>query len=127
MQKVVGSSPISRLREAALLERLRVSDACYYVSAETLASRRVRLVEFRGGPGAAADRHRASACPASFTPVSANPDRQRQQRSFSKLEDVKREDSKRRFRETTAGERIENALRLSALTTELRSGLRPRQ
>jgi hypothetical protein len=59
--------------------------------------------------------------------VSGNPDRKRQQRSFSKLEDVKREDSKRRFRETTAGERIENALRLSALTAELRSGLRPRQ
>jgi hypothetical protein len=48
-------------------------------------------------PPAASGRHRASACPGSFTHVSANRDRQRQQRSFSELEDVKREDSKRRL------------------------------
>jgi hypothetical protein len=50
----------------------------------------------------------------------------RRQRSFSKLERVKREEAKRRFRETTPGERIESALRLSGLTAEMRSGFRVR-
>ena len=50
----------------------------------------------------------------------------RPQDSFSKLERVKREEGKRRFRETTPGERLESALRLSELAGELRSGLRTR-
>ena len=50
----------------------------------------------------------------------------RRQSSFSKLERAKREEGKRRFRETTPGERVESALRLSELAGELRSGLRTR-
>lgn len=58
--------------------------------------------------------------------VSGESEAVRRQRSFSKLERLKREEGRRRFRETTPGERIESALRMSALATELRSGLRAR-
>jgi hypothetical protein len=50
----------------------------------------------------------------------------RRKSAFSKLERVKREEGKRRFLETTPGERVESALRLSELAAELRSGLRTR-
>jgi hypothetical protein len=50
----------------------------------------------------------------------------RRQRSFAKLERVKREEGRRRFLDTTPGERIESALRLSDLAADLRSGLRAR-
>ena len=50
----------------------------------------------------------------------------RRRNSFSKMEQVKREERKRRYRETTPGERVESALRLSELAAELRSGLRIR-
>jgi len=56
--------------------------------------------------------------------VSDGSDAARRQTSFSKLERLKREERKRRYRETTPGERIEGALRLSELATDLRSGLR---
>ena len=46
--------------------------------------------------------------------------------SFSKMERAKREERRRRYRDTTPGERVEEALRLSALASELRSGLRAR-
>lgn len=70
---------------------------------------------------------RSSARRGSVIRVSVKRDRADEQSSFSKLEHVKREDAKRRLRETTPGERIESALQLSALAAELRSGLRPRQ
>ncbi len=50
----------------------------------------------------------------------------RRQGSFSKMERAKREERKRRYRDTTPGERVESALRLSELAAELRSGLRTR-
>ena len=56
--------------------------------------------------------------------VSGKSEAVREQSSFSKLERVKREEGKRRFRATTPGERVEGALRLSELAGELRSGLR---
>lgn len=58
--------------------------------------------------------------------MTGEPDVARRQSSFAKLERVKRDEAKRRFRETTPGERIESALRLSALAGELRSGLQTR-
>ena len=50
----------------------------------------------------------------------------RRRGSFSKMERAKREELRRRYRDTTPGERVEEALRLSALASELRSGLRKR-
>jgi hypothetical protein len=58
--------------------------------------------------------------------VSGESEAARRQKSFAKLERVKRAESRRRFLETTPGERIESALRLSELAAELRSGLRAR-
>jgi hypothetical protein len=58
--------------------------------------------------------------------MSGKPEAVRGQSSFSKLERVKREEAKRRFRETTPGERVESALRLSGLAAEMRSGVRVR-
>lgn len=58
--------------------------------------------------------------------MSGESDAVRRQASFSKLERIKREEAKRRFRETTPGERVESALRLSELAADLRSGLRAR-
>jgi hypothetical protein len=58
--------------------------------------------------------------------VSSESETVRRQSSFSKLEDVKRDEAKRRFRETTPGERIESALRMSGLAAEMRSGVRAR-
>jgi hypothetical protein len=58
--------------------------------------------------------------------VSGESEAVRRERSFSKLERVKREESRRRFLETTPGERIESALRMSELAADLRSGLRAR-
>jgi hypothetical protein len=46
--------------------------------------------------------------------------------SFSKMERAKREERRRRYRDTTPGERVEEALRLSEFASELRSGLRTR-
>ena len=63
---------------------------------------------------------------ATVTDVSDGLDVARQRTSFSKMERLKQEERKRRYRETTPGERIEAALRLSELAAELRSGLRPR-
>jgi hypothetical protein len=56
--------------------------------------------------------------------VSVEPDRAPQRVSFSKLERVKRDEARQRFLATTPGERVENALRLSGLAAEMRSGLR---
>lgn len=53
-------------------------------------------------------------------------DATRRRGSFSKLERAKREERRRRYRDTTPGERVEEALRLSELASELRSGLRTR-
>jgi hypothetical protein len=39
-------------------------------------------------------------------------------------ERVKRDEARQRFLATTPGERVENALRLSGLAAEMRSGLR---
>jgi hypothetical protein len=58
--------------------------------------------------------------------VTGGTDATRPRRSFSKIERAKREERRRRYRDTTPGERVEEALRLSALAAELRSGLRPR-
>jgi hypothetical protein len=46
--------------------------------------------------------------------------------SFSDMERVKRAERKRRYRETSPGERLEGALQLSELAAELRSGRRTR-
>jgi hypothetical protein len=59
--------------------------------------------------------------------VSVEPDRAHRENSFSKLEQVKRAEAKRRFLGTTPGERVESALRLSAFAAEMRSGLRRTQ
>jgi hypothetical protein len=59
--------------------------------------------------------------------VSVEPDRAPREISFSKLEQVKRAEAKRRFLATTPAERVESALRLSALAAEMRSGLRRTQ
>jgi hypothetical protein len=45
---------------------------------------------------------------------------------FSDLERVKREDRRKRYRETTPAIRLESALRMSEFASELRSGLRVR-
>ena len=58
--------------------------------------------------------------------VTGGPDVARMRSSFAQLERIKRDEAKRRFRETTPGERVESALRMSALAAELRSGLRAR-
>ena len=50
----------------------------------------------------------------------------RRRGSFSKMERAKREERRRRYRDTTPGERVEEALRLSELASELRAGLRTR-
>lgn len=42
------------------------------------------------------------------------------------MEKAKRDERRRRYRNTTPGERVESALRLSALASELRAGLRAR-
>jgi hypothetical protein len=69
---------------------------------------------------------RASARLGTVTRVNGESEAVRRQTSFSKLERVKRQENRRRFRETTPGERIESALRLSELAADLRSGLRAR-
>ena len=46
--------------------------------------------------------------------------------SFAKMETAKREERRRRYRDTTPGERVEGALRLSELASELRASLRTR-
>lgn len=69
---------------------------------------------------------RGSAGHATVIQVSDRQDVARRQSSFSRMGQVKRADRRRRFRETTPGERLESALRLSELATELRSGLRTR-
>lgn len=69
---------------------------------------------------------RASARLATVTVVTGEPEIARRKESFAKLERVKRDEAKRRFRETTPGERVESALRLSALAAEMRSGLQTR-
>lgn len=60
------------------------------------------------------------------THVSDRSEPARRSSSFSAVERVKREEAKRRFRETTPGERLESALRLSELAAELSSGRRTR-
>ena len=60
------------------------------------------------------------------TPVTDRPNATPRRGSFSKMERAKREELRRRYRDTTPGERVEEALRLSALASELRSGLRKR-
>jgi hypothetical protein len=54
-------------------------------------------------------------------------DAARREASFSELERVKREERRRRYRETTPSERVETALRMSEFAAELRSGLRARR
>jgi hypothetical protein len=51
----------------------------------------------------------------------------RRRASFSELERVKREERRRRYRETTPGERVEAVLRMSEFTAELRSGVLARR
>jgi hypothetical protein len=51
----------------------------------------------------------------------------RRRASFSELERVKRAERRKRYRETTPGERVETALRLSELAAELRSGVLARR
>jgi hypothetical protein len=50
----------------------------------------------------------------------------RRRDSFSKAERAKLDERRRRYRDTTPGERVESALALSELAAELRSGLRAR-
>jgi len=127
MQKVVGSSPISRLREARSWSGFFVFSGRSRVSAETLlGASGLREVDPNDQAARVAVPGRASEWRGTVIPVSGKSDAVRRQASFSKLERVKREEAKRRFRETTAGERVESALRLSELATELRSGLRAR-
>ena len=59
--------------------------------------------------------------------MSDGPDVARRRSSFAEMERLKQEARKRRYRETTPGERIEGALALSELAAELRSGLRTRR
>ena len=59
-------------------------------------------------------------------PVMSDGGNARRRGSFSKMERAKREERRRRYRVTTPGERVEEALRLSELASELRSGLRTR-
>lgn len=42
------------------------------------------------------------------------------------MERAKRDERRQRYRNTTQGERVEGALRLSAFASELRAGLRAR-
>ncbi len=58
-------------------------------------------------------------------PMSGATDDVRQRETFAQLEQVKHEEARRRFRETTPGERLESALDLSSLASELRAGLQP--
>ena len=56
--------------------------------------------------------------------VTVEPDRAPQRVSFLEFERVKRDEAKQRFLSTTPGQRVDNALRMSALAAEMRSGLR---
>jgi hypothetical protein len=51
---------------------------------------------------------------------------ERRQSSFEQMERAKRVEAKRRYRETTPGERLDSALELGRLAAELRSGRRTR-
>ena len=53
-------------------------------------------------------------------------DAARREPTFSDLERVKREERRKRYRETTPAARFESALRMSDFAAELRSGVRAR-
>lgn len=56
--------------------------------------------------------------------TSKPPDKEAEAASFRRMEKATLRDRRRRYRETTPGQRIEAALELSELARELKTGLR---